>query len=189
MTREQFATWQVFDETGRRKYLNDAERARFLAAADCEFPAARVLCYVLAFTGCRVSEALALHRHQLDTERIALIIRTLKRRKLVFRVVPIPESLAAMLQTLPAVEGGLFWAMHRTTAWRMVKRVMCKSDIAGPMACCRGLRHGFGIRATGQQVPPNIIQRWMGHSSGTTTAIYMDAIGAEERNFAEKLWP
>lgn len=188
MTRDQFATWQVFDDTGRRKYLNDAERARFLAAAGREPSAASALCHVLVFTGCRISEALALRRHQLDAERMTLAIRTLKRRRLAFRVVPIPAELVAMLQVLQAVDGGHFWTMHRATAWRLVKRVMNQVGIKGPMACCRGLRHGFGIRAAGHHVPPNVIQRWMGHSSSATTAIYLDALGQEERNFAERMW-
>ena len=44
-----------------------------------------------------------------------------------------------------------------------------------PLACPKGLRHGFGIRAAGYNVPTNLIQRWMGHASPTTTAIYLDA--------------
>ena len=188
MTREQFATWQVFDEIGRRKYLNDAERARFLAAADALPQSARALCHVLVFTGCRVSEALSLRRHQLDADRRALAIRTLKRRRLVFRVVPIPEALFDMLQSLPISDSGHFWTIHRSNAWRLVRRAMEKAQINGPMACCRGLRHGFGIRAAGRHVPPNVIQRWMGHSSSTTTAIYLEALGQEERDFAERMW-
>ena len=60
--------------------------------------------------------------------------------------------------------------------------------IAGPMASPKGLRHGFGIRAAGRNVPTNLIQRWMGHASPDTTAIYLDAIGAEERQFASRMW-
>lgn len=188
MTREQFTTWQVFDEIGRRKYLNDAERTRFLAAANSLPPSARALCQVLVFTGCRVSEALSLRRHQLDADCKALAIRTLKRRRLVFRVVPIPEALFELLQGLEVGESGHFWTMHRSNAWRLVRREMEKAEIRGPMACCRGLRHGFGMRAAGRHVPPNVIQRWMGHSSSATTAIYLDALGQEERDFAARTW-
>jgi hypothetical protein len=49
--------WQVFDDSGRRKYLNANERSRFLAAAIDARADIRALCFVLAFTGCRVSEA------------------------------------------------------------------------------------------------------------------------------------
>ena len=75
--------WQVHDEAGRRKYLSGAERARFLGAADCLPPPMQALCHVLAYAGCRISEALALTIHQVDAERLALTIRTLKRRRVV----------------------------------------------------------------------------------------------------------
>ena len=84
---ERWEGWQVHDEAGRRKYLSGAERARFLAAADRLAPQMQALCYVLAYAGCRVSEALGLTVHQVDAERLALTIRTLKRRRVVFRIV------------------------------------------------------------------------------------------------------
>jgi integrase/recombinase XerD len=188
MAREALATWQVYDPTGRRKYLTDAERERFLQMADGLPAPARALCYTLALTGCRISEALSLQRHQLDATARTLLLRTLKRRRLAFRTVPVPEHLATMLLGLPATEDGRFWSMHRATAWRTVKKAMGDSGVVGPMACCRGLRHAFGMRAAVRSVPPNIIQRWMGHSSSTTTAIYCDAVGVEERAFAARMW-
>ena len=180
--------WQAFDRTGRRKYLSAAERERFLAAAPFAPSAIGALLQVLAYTGCRVSEALSLTIHQLDTEAGTLTFRTLKRRRLTFRNVPIPEELAGLLRTLSIDEAGRFWPMHRVTAWRHVKATMEAIDVRGPMACCRGLRHGFGMHAAGRYVPPNLIQRWMGHASLSTTAIYLDATGAEERNFAARTW-
>jgi integrase/recombinase XerD len=55
------------------------------------------------------------------------------------------------------------------------------------MACPKGLRRGFGMRAAGYSIPINLIQRWMGHASPVTTAIYLDAVGLEERNFASRM--
>jgi integrase/recombinase XerD len=180
--------WQVHDEAGRRKYLSGAERARFLGAADSLAPPMRALCHVLAYAGCRISEALALTIHQVDAERLALTIRTLKRRRALFRVVPVPRATIDRLLVLPFAGDGRFWPMHRVTAWRTVKDTMHRAGIAGPMACPKGLRHGFGVRAAGHNVPPNLIQRWMGHASPTTTAIYIDAVGVEERQFASRMW-
>jgi integrase len=180
--------WQVHDEAGRRKYLSGAERARFLAAADRLAPQMQALCYVLAYAGCRISEALSLTIHQVDTERLALTIKTLKRRRDVFRVVPVPQAVIDRLQALPLDAAGRFWPMHRVTAWRTVKAIMQRAGVSGPMACPKGLRHGFGVRAAGHNVPQNLIQRWMGHASPTTTAIYLDAVGIEERQFASRMW-
>lgn len=180
--------WQILDAKGRRKYLTASERRRFLSVLDGYPPSLRALGYVLAFSGCRISEALALATHQIEVDECRLIFRTLKRRRLVFRAVPVPQALIDMLLALPKSAGGQVWNMHRVTAYRHVKRAMTTARIEGPMACCRGLRHGFGIHAACSRVPPNLVTKWMGHASGTTTAIYLDAVGWEEREFAGRMW-
>lgn len=182
------AQWHIRDERGRRKYLTEQERVHFLAKAEDARPDVRALCYVLVLTGCRVSEALALTSDQVDIQAGTLTFRTLKRRTLSFRTVPVPALLLEMLGDLPLLEGNRYWTMHRSTAWRHVKRLLSKAEVRGPMACCRGLRHGFGIRAAGRSVPPALIQRWMGHAYAATTSIYLDAVGVEERQFAERMW-
>jgi integrase/recombinase XerD len=184
----QLGHWQVHDIAGRRKYLTVHERARFLEAAQRLRPDLRALCRVLAYTGCRVSEALSLTAAQLDAEGGRLILRTLKRRRVVYRAVPIPPGLIATLQALPIAIDGRLWHMHRSTAWRTVTAVMDQAGICGPMACCKGLRHGFGMAAAGAGVPPNLIAKWLGHASLETSAIYLDAVGLEEREFAERMW-
>ncbi|RJG54225.1 site-specific integrase [Sphingobium terrigena] len=188
MSHMQLGDWQPYDEAGRRKYVNGAERKRFLHAADQMGNEVRALCHVLAYSGCRISEALNLTRDHIDQERGALVIRTLKRRRLRFRMVPIPRRLIIMLAAMPQHDNGRIFSMHRSTAWRQVKQVMLAADISGPMATAKGLRHGYGICAAGKSVPPNLIQKWLGHASGVTTAIYLDAVGVEEREFAERMW-
>ena len=180
--------WQVHDAAGRRKYLNGDERARFLRAADSLSVPSRALCHVLTYAGCRVSEALALTLDHVDAERFTVTIRTLKRRKLIYRTVPVPQGVIEMLKRLSTDESGRFWPMHRVTAWRVIKATMRRAGISGPMACPKGLRHGFGIRAADRSVPTNLIQRWMGHASPITTAIYLNAVGLEERQFASRMW-
>jgi site-specific recombinase XerD len=50
------------------------------------------------------------------------------------------------------------------------------------------LRHGFGIHAVQSGVPLNLVQRWLGHARMETTAIYLDAMGSEEREIASRMW-
>lgn len=65
-------------------------------------------------------------------------------------------------------------------------------DIAGvapgPHRTPKGLRHAFGIHAVRSGVPPNLVQRWLGHASLETTMIYLEAIGEEERAMARRMW-
>jgi integrase len=49
------------------------------------------------------------------------------------------------------------------------------------------IRHAFGVAAF-ETVPPHIVQRWLGHASLRTTAIYGDVSGPEERLYAARLW-
>lgn len=180
--------WQVFDGEGRRKYVTEGEMGRFLAAVQALPPEGCAFCTLMAFTGCRISEALGVTRSQLGEGTITL--RTLKRRKRVFRVLQVPPALIEQLLALPVQPGAAdrLWTAHRSTAFRWVKRAMRMAGIAGTPASPKGLRHAFGIRAAAKQVPPNLIQRWLGHASPETTAIYLDAVGAEERQFAARMW-
>lgn len=188
MVAQQQTDWQIFDEAGQRKYVSHSERMRFLAAADREPPKVRVPCYLVAYTGCRISEAIQTQFFHIDEDRNTVMFRTLKRRKVHWRCVPIPHFLTQMLLALRGTGQSMIWTIHRATAWRWVKWVMEFAKISGPMATCKGLRHGFGIWAALQSIPPNLIQRWMGHASSTTTAIYLNVVGNEERMFAERMW-
>jgi integrase/recombinase XerD len=69
-----------------------------------------------------------------------------------------------------------------------VKVVMAASNVCGVPAMPKGLRHTFGVGAFQANVPPHLVQRWLGHASLRTTAIYGEVIGNEDRAFAARLW-
>jgi integrase/recombinase XerD len=52
----------------------------------------------------------------------------------------------------------------------------------------KGLRHAFGVAAVSSGIPLNLVQRWLGHAALSATAIYADAVGAEEINIASRIW-
>jgi integrase len=85
-------------------------------------------------------------------------------------------------------EGDRLWSMSRTTAWRIVKRVMAHAGISGRGACPRGLRHSFGVGTLQAGVPITLLQRWLGHARLSTTEIYTHVIGPEEFAFASQFW-
>jgi integrase len=180
----------LFDAEGQRKYVSGGEWQRFLAAAARMDAETSTFCRLLAYTGCRVSEALGLAPEHLDPETSRVIFRTLKRRKRVFRAVPVPpELMTAMCHLARGKRSAApLWSWCRQTAWRRVKVVMRAAGITGAQAMPKGLRHGFGIANAEQNVPPALTQRWMGHARLETTAIYQHAMGEEERAFAERIW-
>ena len=167
---------QLYDVRGQHKYLTQHERDRFPKAARSAPTPVRVFCEVLAYTGCRISEALALTPERVDAAAGVVVLESLKkRRRGVFRAVPVPTGL---LETLARLQLGnarfgldsTLWSWSRTTAWRRVRAVMRAAEVDGAAATPRGLRHTFGIVAVAAAVPLTIIQKWMGHSDVATTA-------------------
>jgi integrase len=185
----------------QRLYINASERAGFLKAAEQAGPEVRTLCLTLTYTGCRISEALALTPSSIQAEARLITIHTLKRRQAnVMREVPVPPVLISSLLEVHGIcaHGGAnpdrpLWRhagirLSRSTAYRWIKSVMHDAAIVGAQASPKGLRHGYGIHAIRSGVQLNMLQKWMGHASMDTTAIYANAIGAEELAIADRMW-
>ncbi len=192
------AGMSLYGSTGGRKYLNAAERRRFIRAARRAPLDVQLFCLVLSLSGDRISEILALTPAAIDIDSGVANITTLKRRKRgIVRQVPLPRAVLRKLnhtfdlrhrQRDPDSASQRIWKWSRTTAWRRVKEMMSLANISGLQATPKGLRHGFGVNAFQSLVPPHLVQRWLGHASLRTTAIYADVIGPEERAFARRMW-
>lgn len=189
------STASLYSPHGERKYINAAERVRFIAASKaCLRPEIGALCLTLAYTGCRISEALALTPASINAESGFIAIRSLKKRNcaVIIREVPVPADL------LNALECGVFaakapgerlWPLSRSRAWQLIKIVMAQAGIApGPHAAPKGLRHGYGIHALRSKVPITLVKRWLGHARLSTTEIYLQVMGDDEREIASRMW-
>lgn len=189
----------LHDRCGNRKYLTIAEREAFLQTVQTEASVSvTTFCAVLAYTGARLSEVLALTPGRIDFEAEVIVIRCLKkRRQTVFRAIPVPKWLLDELDSAHALREAQhdpkrveerIWHWCRTMGWAHVKEMMTLAGISGPQATAKGLRHGFAIACLHTGVPLTSIRRWLGHARLETTAVYTEAVGKEERDFAEKLW-
>jgi integrase len=183
-------------DRGGRKYLNAAERRRFAVAAATMPRDVELFCLTLAWSGARISEALNVTAAAFDLDRGVVALVTLKRRRRTIREVVLPPDLLDALvehyslrdvHDLDARDKPL-WPWCRQSGWRYIKSVMAQAGIAGDCAMPKGLRHGFAVAAFQACVPPHIVQKWMGHASLRTTAIYADVSGPEEHGFAERMW-
>ncbi len=191
---------RLFDIAGNRLYLTAEERTRFIAEAQKQAAHVRTFCETLAYSGCRISEALALTPQHIDLDSGMIIIRSLKkRREDVYRAVPMPS---AYLDTLNVAHGlrdaqrrvksakvSLWgWSrQHATTA--IIKPVMVAAGVPeGKHRTAKGLRHAYGVNAIVKGIPLNMLQKWMGHADIKTTTIYANAIGEEEQDLASKMW-
>lgn len=93
----------------------------------------------------------------------AVTVETLKDR--VFRQAPLPKG------------------DHKN-----VVAIMKRAGIEDIQATPKGLRHGFATACLNSQISLSMVQKWVGHSLPTTTAIYANAFGEEERNITRRLW-
>ena len=180
-----------------RKYVNQSERGRFLAEAETLPPFYALFALLLAWTGARISEVLALRRSSFDMDECKVTLVTLKRRKFAIREVPIPERLMRRLDVFfslrvaqrdPALAAGRLWPFSRVFAWQIIKDVMARADIHGAQACPKGLRHGAAVAMLQRGVSLHLIKRLLGHSRLSTTEIYLDVSGPEERELLAGFW-
>ena len=179
-----------------RKYLTAGERERFLTAATREErPERQTFALVLAHSGARLSEVLALRPRDVDLDAAAIRIRTLKRRAEHWREVPLSAETLRALElvhglrgTSPRRAGDPLWPWSRATGHRRIVAVMDRAGITGPQACPKGLRHAFGIAAVEAGVPLPTIAAVLGHADISTTAIYTTAVGIEARTFLARMW-
>lgn len=184
--------WTVFNRYGQRKYLTSSEVDSFVKSAKGTSIEVQSFCWMLAFSGCRISEALSLTRDSIDFEAKHVIIRCLKKRgKRVFRAIPLPPDYLKLLRRwLGQVKHGTspLWPWSRMTGYRRICEVMQAAGVKGSYATPKGLRHAFGVRAIQASVPLTLVQRWLGHADIKTTAIYTGAMGPEEREIAARMW-
>ena len=190
-------SFSLYGPDGGRKYLNHGERRRSLAAMATLEPSDRLFALTLACTGTRISEVLSVVPLSFQVDACIVAVLTLKRRSIAWREIPIPEWLMTELETHfgiteaqrdPERSRKRLWPQHRVTGWRTIKDVMMLSQIAGRAACPRGLRHSFGVSTLQAGAPLNMVQRWLGHSRMSTTAIYTAACGPEDVSFMQLFW-
>lgn len=189
------AEMKIFTNDGQRLYLSKEERDRFEFFAKKEKRTVMTLALVLLYTGCRISEALNIKFKHIDIINKSIIIESLKKRqKGVFRSIPIPDSLIEYLELVHEIsrckrKDNFLWKIKRNTAFLQMKKIFKNAEIHGANANPKGLRHSFGVYAIAEKkIPLNMVQKWLGHAQITTTAIYANALGEEERKIASRMW-
>lgn len=188
---QQHNTMRLNSRTNRRLYLNASERARFLHVCRNQPANKRAFALTLFYTGCRLSEARELTFDAIQFKEHIISIRSLKKRSQHhIRENPVLALLTDELQRLKSgtSENARIWNIDRITAYRWINPIMHDASIAGPQASPKGLRHAYCINAISCGIQLHMLQKWMGHASIQTTAIYANAVGEEEKAIAQKMW-
>ena len=148
-------TDELFTIEGKRKYLTAEEQGRFIDAANAhERAEVRTLCLTLAYTGCRISEALELTPERVDLSHKSITYRTLKQHdKIKYRSVPCPDTLLDAIELVHSVRKARrskklksvsLWFWGRTQATKHVWAVMEAAEIWGGMPASKGYVMGSG---------------------------------------------
>lgn len=191
--------WSLFDDDGKRKYLTLEERSQFYDAVPKALKREqRPFALMIYWSGCRISEALNVEVQHLDYSENAVRFKTLKRRKDVYRTVPLPPAFMEKLDDVYNVKARQrmgkkeleqkLWSFTRRCGTNYIKKVMNTADIIGKQATAKGLRHSFVIFHQQHRTPAHMIQRWAGWSTPAMLEIYGRAMGEEEQELASILW-
>lgn len=169
--------------------LTRQQEHRLLKAAKAEDPPTRLLCELMYWTGCRLSEALALKREHIDTERHFVVLHTLKQRgQARLRAVPVPRRLIRALYALPVAPDGRFWPYSRWTARRRLLPLYQAAGLSGDLATSRIFRHSYNARAIRNGLPDRVRRVLLGHQTQTANNRYGQLQGYELREFAQAVW-
>jgi integrase len=154
---------------GRLRYLTLEESVRLLAACDTP-PYLRPIVDLAMHTGMRRSEILRLCWSDLDLRRRTITLTQTKNNEV--RVIPINDTVAAVLRTWPHVVGTdtLFPALNGPMVSRAFWRACRKADVSNLRL--HDLRHTFASYLAMGGFNLRVIQQLLGHKDLRMTARY-----------------
>ena len=166
---------------------NDA--ARLIQAADN--PRDLALVSLLAHSGLRVSEALSIRLEDFGEQAGREVVTITRKGGKVQDIVLAPSTLQRVRALAGERETGFLFetstgrAMDRVHAFRIVKRLAARAGLDPKQVRPHALRHTWATTGIEAGVPLRAIQRDAGHSSATTTELYLDALEATKNPTAD----
>ena len=151
----------------------------------------------LCRTGARIDEILMLRPSDINLATNSVRMKTLKQgkdrngiQKEKYRIIPLHADLRdAYMQYLldmnisTKLEDPLF-PMSRQVVDLYFKKIQ---DKLGFRIHAHKFRHTFAVKAIMDNVPLNVLQQWLGHSSIFTTSIYTQITGMDTSQFMERV--
>ncbi|MBS3816761.1 MAG: tyrosine-type recombinase/integrase [Candidatus Thermoplasmatota archaeon] len=165
------------------KYLKEDEVRKLLNAPERQKTRDRLILRILYRCGLRVSELTSLRIEDIDVEEGMITVRGGKGDK--DRVVPIDDDTLDLIQLYKddAEEGVLILSQRNEPlstrqVERIVKKYADKTDIKKNVYP-HMLRHSFAVHCLKSGMNLRSVQKMLGHSSLTTTQIYLDLTGED----------
>lgn len=189
-------------EKRKVKYLSQEEMQRLVEMPDKNTPKEfrdRAILELLYATGMRVSELTALRRENLDLQMDCMILQNGREK----RVVPYgKQARDALMKYLAearvaysvAAEDTYIFLNHsgkpltRQAIFKMVKKYGEKAKIEQTVTPDM-IRHSFAKHLLENGAELSSVQKMMGHSSLSVTALYLDTANSEEKENYRKAHP
>jgi len=172
------------------KYLKEGEVRKLLNAPERNKIRDRLILRILYRCGLRVSELTSLKIHDINFEEGMITVRGGKGDK--DRIVPIDDDTLDLIQLYKgdADEGVLILSQRgEALSTRQVERIVKKyAKKAGlkKNVYPHMLRHSFAVHSLKSGMNLRSVQKMLGHSSLTTTQIYLDLTGEDLKEDYEK---
>lgn len=150
----------------------------------------RALLQLLWYSGCRISEALAVRVGDVDVGSSSVVMVNLKQKRRVggggraSKVCPLPPRFAGELAAMGPAPGradGQLFAWTRTYAYRLVRAALERGGVERDRAHPHALRHGHAVHALRGGATLDVVKNALGHSSIQTTALYLRATSEDVR--------
>jgi len=159
-----------------QKYYDDAYRRKSAGRYWLTF-------LFLKYTGARVSEVLNIDdTKDIDYRYSRVKLLTLKRKKKVYRTIPVPveliNELLRYLAEYPDMKSKVFKLKYQNFYAKM-KEIGKKAGISEDKLHPHVLRHTKAIELINVGIPLNHIQYFLGHASILNTSIYLSVTGKE----------
>lgn len=148
-------------------------------------------------TGARIDEILMVRPSDINLATNSVRMKTLKQgrdrngiQKEKYRVIPLHADLRdAYMQYLldmniSTKSDDLLFPMSRQVVDLYFKKMQGK---LGFRTHAHKFRHTFAVKAIMDNVPLNVLQQWLGHSSIFTTSIYTQITGMDTSQFMERV--
>ncbi len=186
---------RALSQTFRRelpKYFNQAELRMILSEElrQKDYPS-WFLVFFLSRTGCRITEALNITVASVDFSSRTLRTRTLKRRDIFERAIPLTGEvigvIAEYIASLGLQRHDKLFSFTRKTAYIKVQKACREAGIKDERCHPHTLRHTFATTAILNGVPLPVLQAWLGHRDIYNTLIYTQVLAVDSRQFAENL--
>lgn len=167
------------------KYLSETDTLHLLNAPDYTQVRERLILSLLAQCGLRVSELCSLRIEDLDYDMQRLTVREGKGGK--DRIIPVRPALLDLVRNYAEdrTHGILIRPLRedhdRLTARQVQRIVAIFAKVAGLQQRVHPhtLRHTFAVHCLLAGMNLRTVQKLLGHSSLTTTQIYLDVTGAD----------